>query len=59
MYGSLKENISFLRSSGIAMESFDETLSAFHTRVINPFITCLTENINSRFAPSNLLLSQF
>ena len=45
-YGSLKENISHLQSSGIAMGSFDETLSDFHTGVINPFITCLTENIN-------------
>ena len=37
------------------MESFDETLSDFHTStgVINP---CLTENINSRFAPSKDVL---
>ena len=58
-YGSLKENISHLQSSGIAMESFDETLSDFHTGVINPFITCLTENINSRFAPSKDVLVAF
>ena len=58
-YNSLKDNITELNASGIAVEDFDGTLNTFHTRVTNQFITFLTENINNRFADCQELLVAF
>ena len=58
-YSSLKEKIPELNTAGIAMEDFDESLSTFHTRVTDPFISHLTVNINNRFADSKDLLIAF
>ena len=56
---SLKEKIPELNMTGIAMEDFDESLSTFHTRVTDPFISHLTANINNRFADCKDLLIAF
>ena len=58
-YNNLKDKISELNMAGIAMESFDDTLSSFHTRVTEPFISYLSANINSRFADCKDLLIAF
>lgn len=58
-YNSLKEKIPELNTAGIAMENFDETLSSFHRRVTEPFISQLSANINSRFADCKELLVAF
>ena len=52
--------IQSLNTASIALDNnFDETLSSFHTRVTDPFISYLTANINSRFADCKDLLIGF